>query len=310
MDKSVDSLLSVFRAVVERGSISAAADVLSMSKSSVSRQVRDLEAVLKQPLLEREPARTATVTSAGYHAYRYASLLDQLDNFVAPDLATNGKAKTRGDILSFGAHEFVAERRLPPILDEFVARRPETKVNLRKGRTSDIVQLVRREEIDFGFVLLAKNEKIDGLISESIGVERLAIFAVPGHPLSGRTDVSCAEANRYAFAMPAGGGAADDGRILSILSSMGLKNARTAAAASDGTTWYGLSANSPNLVLAIHGRVEPELDRGQLVEIDVDTAPVFFDVHIVWRDEWEMSAVSRKFLAFARSWEPRTSHSR
>jgi len=305
MDKTLDFELSVFKSVIETGSMAAAAAALAISRSSVSRHIQNLEAAYKEILLDRTSGRSATATPAGYHAYKYAALLEQLEKLVGSDEAVNLKAKSQSSVLSIGAHDFIAEKILPSIIEKFETQRPNTEIDLHRGRTSDIVKLVRGDEIDLGFVVTAMDEKIDGLNAESIGHERLGIFAVPGHPLANRVDVSCAEAGGYAFVTPGGGQMVDDTRILSLLSRMGLSDVHSAPAPLNVASWYGLGAGSPDLCLAIRSRVDAELARGELVEIDVDTAPIFFDVQMVWRDEWKLSPASRAFLAFSRSREHR-----
>lgn len=285
--------------------MAAAATALAISRSSVSRHIQNLEAAYKEILLDRTSGRSATATPAGHHVFKYASLLDQLGKLVGGDEAANLKAKSQSSAIPIGAHDFIAEKFLPSIIGNFKTLRPNTEIDLRRGRTSEIVKLVRGEEIDLGFVLTAMDEKIDGLNSESLSHERLGIFAVPSHPLASRVDVSLADASGYAFVTPGGGKMVDDTRILSLLSRMGLTDVRSAPAPLSVVTWYGLGAGSPNLCLAIRSRVEAELARGELVEIDVDAAPIFFDVQMIWRDEWKLSPASRAFIAFLRSREHR-----
>jgi DNA-binding transcriptional LysR family regulator len=305
MDKALDFQLSVFKSVIETGSMAAAAAALAISRSSVSRHVQNLEAAYKEILLDRTSGRRATATPAGSHVFKYASLLDELEKLAGGDEAVNLKAESQRSVIPIGAHDFIAEKFLPSIIAKFKTQRPDTDIDLRRGRTSEIVKLVRGGEIDLGFVLAAIDEKIDGLNSESVSHERLGIFAVPSHPLANRVDVSLADASGYAFVTPGGGKMVDDTRILSLLSRMGLTDVRSAPAPSSVVTWYGLVAGSPNLCLAIHSRVEAELARGELVEIDVDAAPIFFDVQMIWRDEWKLLPASRAFLTFSRSQEHR-----
>lgn len=301
MDEDVDFQLSVFKTVIETGSITAAAAALSMSNSAVSRHVQAVEAIFKETLLERTSGHSATATTAGDHAYKYASLLDELNKLLGGGGEANLQALLQSAVCSIGAHPFIAEKHLPPVIKEFISQRPKTEIDLRTGRTSEIVKLVRDNEVDLGFVLVAMDEKIDGLNAESVGQERLGIFAVPTHPLANRVDVSCAEVSEYSFVTPGGGNRVDDKRILLLLSRMGPGSIRSAGEPPAGTIWYGLSGDSPNLCLAICGRVEAELASGELVEIDIDAAPIFYDVQMIWRDEWSLPTASHAFLAFARS---------
>jgi DNA-binding transcriptional LysR family regulator len=309
MNKTASSQLLVFKTIVEMGSIARAANVLAVSRSSIIRSVRGLETVFNAKLLEHSPGRNAQATPAGYKAYQFALVFDQLGRLVGHDEAAKLWADPQIGRLAIGAHDFIADTHLPALTGEFAKRRSGVEIGLRRGRTSEIVQLVRDGAVDLGFVLVAVNEKIDGLSSESIGQERLAIFAVPGHPLANRSAVSCDEASVYAFVMPGGGETADDKRILKLLSRMGLKDARPTVSSGEGA-WYGLGPRSSDLCLAICSRVTAEIERSDLIEVDVDTAPIFFDVQVIWRDDWDMSATSRAFLRFVRSRQQRAELSR
>src|SRR5262249_57638908 len=80
----------IFVAVVQAGSLSAAASRLAIPLATLSRRVRDLERQLKVQLLERS-ARGTTLTDAGERLYEQASrgieaLLDA-DHAVVSDQA-------------------------------------------------------------------------------------------------------------------------------------------------------------------------------------------------------------------------------
>jgi len=88
--------MSIFRAVVDAGSFTQAAERLGLSKAAVSRSVSQLEARLGVRLLNRTTRRlSATQEGKTFHA-RCGSLLAELDEAEAEITAGSGQARGCG----------------------------------------------------------------------------------------------------------------------------------------------------------------------------------------------------------------------
>jgi DNA-binding transcriptional LysR family regulator len=68
--------LATFRLVIQRGSFSAAADVLGISQPAVSLQIRQLEQFLQTRLVERT-GRGIKATAAGQRCWRMGSVFSR-----------------------------------------------------------------------------------------------------------------------------------------------------------------------------------------------------------------------------------------
>lgn len=119
--------MKAFRAVVEAGGFSAAGEALLISHTIVSRQVKQLEALLGVQLLNRTTRRFA-LTEAGQTYYEHSKqILDQLEE--AALVVTQHQAQPAGVLrinapMSFGLEE------LSQWLPAFITAHPALKVDL------------------------------------------------------------------------------------------------------------------------------------------------------------------------------------
>lgn len=121
--------LAMFALVVEAGSLTVAAQRLGIGKSSVSRQISELEAFVGARLLNRS-TRTLSLTEAGQLIFQDCARLteaatDALDKLDA-DLPLAGKLR----IASTVEHgQYV----LPPIVSDYLAANPAIDIELVLG---------------------------------------------------------------------------------------------------------------------------------------------------------------------------------
>jgi DNA-binding transcriptional LysR family regulator len=142
--------LELFSQVVEAGSITAAADRLGVSKSSVSTQVTALEAALGVRLLSRSKAGVR-LTEPGRRMYEHARrLLMQVDTALE-DVRAEESSPTGTLRISMPAG--IADSILVPVLGRFLQRYP--KIRLDVQATDSLLEL-RESGIDvalrFGWV--------------------------------------------------------------------------------------------------------------------------------------------------------------
>ena len=120
--------LNIFRAVVQAGGITRAAEKLNRVQSNVTTRVRQLEADLGVELFIRE-GKKLHLSAEG------KLLLDYADRLL--DLAQEARealqdAKPRGR-LRLGSMESTASVRLPVPMNEYLSRYPEVSLELRTG---------------------------------------------------------------------------------------------------------------------------------------------------------------------------------
>lgn len=129
--------MSVFAAVVERGSFTAAADALDVSKTAASRLVMDLEAHLGTALLTRTTRRISLTDAGAAYLERVKAILDQVDEAEAEAGAQATVARGRVRLtapMSFGL------RHVAPLVPKFMAAYPDIQFDLSlSDRTVDLV---------------------------------------------------------------------------------------------------------------------------------------------------------------------------
>jgi len=140
----VDQLkaLKYFVKVVETGSFTKAAKMLSVPSSSLSRRVADLEQSLGATLLTRS-TRSVNLTEIGQTYYQ--QVREILASLAYSDELVRSYQSTPMGILHISSMVGFGERMLLPLLDEFSALYPEIMLNVS---LSDEVTMLVRDQVD------------------------------------------------------------------------------------------------------------------------------------------------------------------
>ena len=161
----------VFARVVQAGSFTAAATVLGMPKSTVSRKVSDLEERLQSRLLQRT-TRKLSLTDVGRTYYDYcARIVGEIED---AERAVSTLQETPRGLLRVTAPINVAF--LGPIVSDYLKRYPEVRLDLFcTGRTVDLVE----ERFDLG---IRGGALVDStLIARRLGSAKWLLVATPGY---------------------------------------------------------------------------------------------------------------------------------
>lgn len=136
-------LLRTFSAVSEANSFTRAGEILHITQSAVSMQMKRLEEVIGRPLFQKK-GRGFLMTAAGEmlqeHAQRIlAAHNDAVAAFSRPELVGS---------VRFGCAEDYATRFLPLILTEFRNAFPRVRVDIRIGPGQELHRALERNELD------------------------------------------------------------------------------------------------------------------------------------------------------------------
>lgn len=150
LDYRVDPFdLKLFAAVLEHGSITAAAQAMNLSLAAASTRMKGLEHTVGATLLERSKAG-ASATDAGRalarHAHRVLSELDSLHI----EMAAFGRG-LRGSVRLLCNTAAMAER-LPPRIARFLIAHPDVDVELQELPSEEVLAELRRGTADVGIV--------------------------------------------------------------------------------------------------------------------------------------------------------------
>lgn len=140
--------LRVLREVAERGTFTAAADVLGYTQSAVSRQMATLEQATGARLFDRFPGGVR-LTAAGHTLLRHArAALDALD---AADRELRGTEDGAGRV-RFGFIPAAAPVLVAPALVALRRQCPHLQVTTREGTTPSLVRALRTGALDLALL--------------------------------------------------------------------------------------------------------------------------------------------------------------
>ncbi|MEA2385157.1 MAG: hypothetical protein QOH72_5128 [Solirubrobacteraceae bacterium] len=173
--------LRVFREVVRRGSLSAAAEALSFTQPAVSRQIAALEREAGAQLLERTP-RGIRLTEAGRVLLVHAEAI--LDRMAIARAQVESVASLAGGRLRIGSFQTANATIVPRAIAAFAREHPRVELSLLEATTPHAMARLRAGEIDVAVVTALP--ELDGADVEVVDLVDDEIFvALPArHPLA------------------------------------------------------------------------------------------------------------------------------
>lgn len=148
--------LRYFVAVVEAGSLTAAAQVLHLSQPPLSVAISKLEAELGVRLLVRTP-RGVEPTSAGRYLLDSASrILGEIDDVVS---ALGRYAEGVAGSLTVAAVPVLMWHRLPALLRAHAAAAPEVEVRLVDPPPWEALEMLQQRQVDLAAVVVADHRR-------------------------------------------------------------------------------------------------------------------------------------------------------
>lgn len=155
--------LRAFLAVVDTGSMTAAARQVSRSQSAVSMQLKKLEDSVGRPLLNRGP-RHLTLTPAGYDLLVHDRKLLELHARAVAALHGGGVSGR----LTLGVPDDYAVTYLAPALPTFLTRHGEVDVTLVCEPSTSLLAMVEKGEIDLALATRAAPGQGEVLFHEAL----------------------------------------------------------------------------------------------------------------------------------------------
>lgn len=179
-----------FLAVVEQGSILRAASVVHLTQPALSRSIQGLEDALGVKLLERG-RRGIEPTPQGLLLARQArALVAQAEETRA---LVRGLRDAEAPRLALGVGTHLTGTFLPRVVARMLAQLPRLKASVRDGSGEDLVEALRRGEIDLALCAWPAAGVPTDLQFDEVMRSELAVFCRVSHPLARRRAVPLAE---------------------------------------------------------------------------------------------------------------------
>ena len=177
--------LITFQIAAKTLNFTQTAKMLNFAQSSVTAQMKSLEAELGTPLFERLGKRLI-LTEAGRKFQLYADKMIRLNE--EAKMAVGGDEELSGT-LTIGAQESQCTYRLPPILMKFKKTYPNVKVIFKPAHSDEMARKQLLEGLlDIAFIMDTLKPG-DALKIESLIQENIKLVVAPDHPLLAKKEV-------------------------------------------------------------------------------------------------------------------------
>ncbi len=144
-------LLHAFVLVAEHGSFRQAGEELGRSASAVSMQIKDLEGQLGIALFQRTTRHVELTPDGAKLLERVRRAMDDVQAGIADILDAVEQRKGR---VRLASSPTVAASWLPGILATFRSRHPQIALSVRELVSSELLEVVRNQEVDFAIAPL------------------------------------------------------------------------------------------------------------------------------------------------------------
>ncbi|CAJ0812035.1 HTH-type transcriptional regulator DmlR [Ralstonia flaminis] len=284
----------MFVAIVERGSLSAAADGLDMSRAMVTRYLAEMEAWSGARLLHRTTRRIGLTPAGEAALVRCRQMLEIAAQMAAAD---GPEADTPRGLLRVACAQSLAQEVLSAAVTAYLRRYPQTAVDLVvDNRTINLVE----ERIDLAVRIT--NDLDPNLIARPLGTCESVVVAAPAylaaHGVPRRVeDLAVHNCLTYSYF----------GKSL-----WRFTDAKTGRS-SDVPVSGNLSANESMALLAAAREgagvalqpafaAAPLIASGQLVRLLPEHVPLALGIHGVYSSRRQMPAALRAMLDFLVDW--------
>lgn len=270
-----------------------AAERCHVSQAALSEQVRKLESVLGVVLFERTKRRVEP-TSRGADILRQAeALLAEARRLLE---SARRSAEPLTGTLRLGAIATLGPYYLPALLRHGRAKFPRLDLRLSEGRTAELLDALRRGELDAAFVALPVDA--DGFTIEPLFFESFRLACAPDDPLAAKEDVHVRDLRRGNLLLMAEGHCMRDQTI--ALCDVRRLDRHTRFASSLEMMRHMIAAGEGYSVLpAMAARGEHDM-HGMIVYRDLADARAGRTIGLIWRTTETRFEDLRAVAAFLR----------
>ncbi len=173
--------LRTIRAIHEAGGLVRAAEVLNITQSALSHQVKGLEEQVGVELFVRR-TKPLKLSPAGHRLLRLAEKI--LPELEALEVEFEGLRKGKSGRLHIAIECHACFEWLFPVLEEFRKAWPDVDVDIRPGLAFDAMPALQREEVDL--VVSSDPEDLDGVDFTGLFDYEPVFVASSQHPLAAK----------------------------------------------------------------------------------------------------------------------------
>lgn len=288
--------LQYFVAVAEQGSVTRAAQNLSISQSSVTEALKELENDLGVNLFDRHP-RGLSITHNGHQFLRHATKI--LSTVSDARTSFSGQKSAAAGTLNIGVTSLVAGYVLSDLLARYRRACPGVEVSAIEDNGGYLEHLLVGGELDVAVMVISNLRDRMALQAEILETSPYRLWLPMGHPLVSADIISVADISREPLIMLTIDEIEENtGKLLSALGArphVAFRTRSVEAVRSLVATGAGV-ALLPDLVY------RPWSLEGDRIESrDVSGALPVVQVGMVWRKGSTLPQAARDFVGIAET---------
>ncbi|MCC5795454.1 MAG: LysR family transcriptional regulator [Chromatiales bacterium] len=291
--------LERFLAVIEHGSLVAAAKSLGLTQQALSTSLANLEKSLGVRLFDRGPGGVTRPTAYGLTLLPHARA--QLAGDVRARQALAALAEGRSGLVTVGVGESFAGDAIATAIRELREQFPDVRVNLVEGYSEDLRQRLYEGEFDFIAAGVSAYELDQDYARELIYSTRDAVIARAGHPLAGRARLDLADLRGFSWLVPYSR-ASDLQAIVEAFTADNLEPPRGIVGSDAYRIGMRLLLATDLLMMVSPALVSPELlsDKPSLLRLATDRPTVQRNASLIYPRERPMTPPAAQLLALVR----------
>lgn len=291
--------IKTFVTVANLGNYTKAAEELNYAQSTITSQIQQLEQELKFPLFERI-GRKNYLTAGGQeflpHAVEIMHILQKGK--------TAGQAP--GDVegtLRIGVLESLIFAGVLGVLPDFRNEYPKVDVMLKMGQASDLLELLRQNQVDF--IYISNSPSVDpSIICAYSRREEMAFMADSTHPLVGRKGISMEEVFSYPFVV-----AEKTGRCYGRLMELAAEHkmpVHSSVMVDNLPAISRLLRDGQSVTFLAEYAMEEDILAGRLAKLDVDYPAQAYYSQILYHKNKYLAPYMLSFIEHIRQYRPET----
>lgn len=284
--------LRIFEAVAREGSMNRAAARLYLSQPTVSKAVKELEEYYGVRLFERLSQRLY-ITREGELLLSYARQV--LEGFDRMERAL--RRPDRPQELRVGCSVTVGTSLINPLLDQAAQALKGCQVMVEVNNTSVIEEMILSNRVDLG--LVEGIVRHPDLLHIPVLTDRLCLVSAPDHPLARKKDLKLSDLEGWEL-ISRERGSVDRNQFEQLLRQEGIRMVRSWNCTNTEAIKNGVAAGRGVAVLSSLV-IRKELDRGELVTLEVKGLPIFRPIEAVYHKDKFLSTPMKALLEVCRA---------
>ena len=281
--------LRALLAVADSASFTLAARRLHITQPAVSMQIRELEGVVGEVLVDGR--REVRLTAAGeILARRAREIMTSLESAGIELMARRGVVAGTVDIVAISTAEYF----VPQLLAEFGRRYPEIRFRLSvENREGVHARLAERQQV---VAVMGAPPRNTSVRATGFAPHALSFVAAPGHPLASRRRIPPASLTDERLLLRERGSGTRD-HLERYLKQHGVRPYRADELGSNETLKQAAMAGL-GVALLSHHVFGMELAAGRLARLDIQDTPVVREWNVVVRSDLTMSPAVQTLFDF------------